>query len=88
MDHSQLVQSVRQHVLESFRQLGATTEALSDESLLIRDGYYCGRRFQFEDFEARWFAEANTIEIFSGDGSVVESVNVAEMLSQQQRQAA
>ena len=42
------------------------------ESILIRDGFFCGRRFQLGKFRAVWFIEEDQVKIYGADGSLVE----------------
>ncbi len=41
------------------------------ETILVRDGFYCGRRFQSEQVQAIWFIEEDQIKYYSADGGVV-----------------
>ena len=48
------------------------------ESILIRDGHYCGRRFESGGMSAVWFIEENQIKFFGKEGalhSVVDAVD-------------
>ncbi len=42
-----------------------------NETILIRDGHYCGRRFQAEHGHAVWFLEENLIKVYLSDGQVI-----------------
>jgi hypothetical protein len=70
MHHVQLTESVRRQVAETFSELGAPPCEEFRESLLIRDGAYCGRRFQADDGHAIWFVEENQVKFYRADGSV------------------
>jgi hypothetical protein len=52
------------------------------ESILIRDGFYCGRRIQFADYQAVWFAEEGSIKIYSGSGELLEKLSASESVEQ------
>lgn len=41
------------------------------ESILIRDGYYCGRRFDAGSLEAVWFLEEDQVKISDVLGTVL-----------------
>lgn len=41
------------------------------ESILIRNGAYCGRKFNFGDYYAIWFVEEDELKISQADGQVV-----------------
>ncbi|GAA5509913.1 hypothetical protein [Novipirellula caenicola] len=40
------------------------------ESLLIRDGFFCGRCFRTETFRAVWFIEEDELKIYSNSGNL------------------
>jgi len=81
MHHAQLLELVRQIVRETFASHG--TDSLDDwcETILIRDGYYCGRRFTCGDLRAIWFIEENSLKIFSQEVGLLCSQSVAEVES-------
>lgn len=88
MTSSQRLTVVR-HLLESWcrdRQPGAAEEM--SESILIRDGYYCGRRFKWGAFSAVWFAEEDQIKLFDEDGQLIESLAIDKFRESVQRRAA
>src|SRR5262245_49648753 len=62
MPHAQLTDEVRRLVAQRFAQMGVADPEQVEESILIRDGNYCGRRFQAEFAVAVWFVEENEIK--------------------------
>lgn len=48
------------------------------ETILVRDGYYCGRRFQADHMQAIWFIEEDQIKFYAGDGGVLRVNRVSE----------
>ena len=53
-------------------------ESVIKESVLIRDGHYCGRRFECDGNSAVWFIEENQIKCFTQEGalhSVVDAIH-------------
>jgi len=42
------------------------------EAMLIREGFFCGRRFRFQLYHAVWFMEEDEVKIQSLQGEVVE----------------
>jgi hypothetical protein len=40
------------------------------ESILIRDEFYCGRRFQAASHQAVWFIEEDELKIYRNDGEL------------------
>ena len=64
MQHAHVVERVRQIVKDTFAQRGLMSFNDFCETILIRDGFYCGRCFACGDFRAVWFLEENAIKFF------------------------
>ncbi len=69
---------VRENVRRIFSVLCASTgvDASEDsdsitESILIRDGFFCGRRFSNANLQAVWFVEENELKVYSSDGALL-----------------
>ncbi len=58
-----------------------TTNPIVSESILVRDGFYCGRRFNLSDHRAVWFLEEDELKIYSADG-VLQCVLPSSEISQ------
>jgi hypothetical protein len=43
----------------------------ASEAMLIRDGFFCGRRFRLNDFQAVWFMEEDELKIRDSGGGVL-----------------
>ena len=69
MNHYHLTASVRLTVHSLLTSMGSD-EGEMEETVLIRDGHYCGRRFEMDGNSAVWFIEENQIKCFSQDGSL------------------
>jgi hypothetical protein len=65
------IDSIRLQIQQIFDRLAGTSAPFT-ESILIRDGYYCGRRFESEVAYAVWFLEENQIKVHGPDGSVIK----------------
>jgi hypothetical protein len=74
MQHTTFVQEIRDFVQQSFRQHGIGLVDMR-ETILIREGCYCGRRFESNDGYAVWFCEENQLKIYNAHGILVEVVN-------------
>ncbi len=68
-------------------QFGAASDQLLQESFLVREGLFCGRRFEMDDFTAVWFAEENELKFYGPDGTVV-AVRSLDCPSEDVRKAA
>jgi hypothetical protein len=80
MHHAQLTEAVRRRVAEAFAlQNGGDGDDVR-ESILIRDGAYCGRRFDAPQGHAIWFVEEDQLKFYRLDGSVVRVLEPAASL--------
>lgn len=68
--HATQMLEIRALVEQTFLGLGAAPDSTPLESILVRDGYYCGRRFDCDGMQAVWFAEENEIKFYGRDGRV------------------
>jgi len=81
MPHAQLIQAIRRLVVDAFSRLQPTHNAEPREMILIRDGVYCGRRFDVPECYAVWTFDEDQLELFQADGSVLsvlENVSTVE----------
>jgi hypothetical protein len=78
MSHANLSLLVRDCVLQGFADLGIDTGGELRETVLIRGGMYCGRRYETEQGAALWFLEEDQLK-FIGDGGTVLRVTRSVM---------
>ena len=71
-------------ILAVFDELGADPASPVAESVLVRDGFLVGRRFQRQGIRIVWFFDAAELKVWGPDHKLVKVVS----LSQQNRQAA
>jgi hypothetical protein len=88
MQPAQITDSVRNSVLRTFVELGIDTDLPLRETILICDGHYCGRRFESGDLTALWLLDDHKIDISRADGTVVQTILVAESKYSSTRAAA
>jgi hypothetical protein len=50
------------------------------ETILLRDGFYVGRKFRAGGFQVIWWAEKNVIEVFDEDGQSMETIGLEQKL--------
>jgi hypothetical protein len=74
MVHAQLTASVRALVLQTFAQFDLPAGDDLQDTILIRDGVYCGRRFDVEQGHAIWFLEEGQLKFFDANGSVIQTI--------------
>jgi hypothetical protein len=70
MHQAQRTERVRRIVCKAFIELGAAEPLDVRETILIRDGSYCGRRFEVDTACAIWFVEENQVKVYRDDGGV------------------
>ena len=79
---------IRQYIRSLMLGLGDSHPHGVDESLLIRDGVYCGHCFRRGGFHLVWFVEENQIKLFGPDGSLLRAESVDEIPAGITQQAA
>lgn len=75
--HAQLTESIRQCVAETFSQAGSEAAEDFRETILIRDGVYCGRRYESSRGHAIWFIEEDQLKFYRPDGSIIRVLEPA-----------
>ncbi|MCI0359203.1 MAG: hypothetical protein L0211_12050 [Planctomycetaceae bacterium] len=63
---------VRSLVFQAFAELGQAEPEPMRETILIRDGCYCGRRFETDAATAVWFLEENQVKVYQADGTLAQ----------------
>ncbi len=75
MQHTFQLEAIRDVVTKKFAEY-ASPEVEFSESVLIREGFYCGRCFSSDALRAVWFAEEQIVKFYGGDGEFLEARNV------------
>ncbi|WP_254507840.1 hypothetical protein [Anatilimnocola floriformis] len=75
MPHAEMTQHVRLLVAEAFARAGMPQPSEFSESILIKGGNYCGRRFTGEGGHAIWFVEENQLKFYDADGKLTHVVS-------------
>lgn len=71
MQHAHLLDRVRETVKTAFVTQGLASLDDFCETILIRDGFYCGRSFTCGGLRAVWFVEENVLKFFSQDNGLL-----------------
>jgi hypothetical protein len=87
MDSSTHPTRVRCLINDLLVQYGAPSQAETRESLLIREGTYCGHRIKKGDFHAVWFIEEDQVKVFGPDGALLDSVRPSVICGRSQKAA-
>jgi hypothetical protein len=74
------VERVRHAVIEHLARLSGDSLASPCESILIRNGLYCGRKFQWQGYEVVWFLEEDQIKFFGPCGNLLYSSPIISFL--------
>jgi hypothetical protein len=77
MPHAQLTQLVRRLVAGALVSHGDPEETAIEETIMIRQGAYCGRRFRAKSGYAIWFVEENQIKVFEDGGKLLKVLQLA-----------
>ena len=77
MPHAQLTHWVRRLVAAALQRVCKADPASIEESIVIRQGAYCGRRFQTVGGYAIWFIEEHQIKLFDDLGRLIEVLQLA-----------
>jgi hypothetical protein len=88
MNHAEATESVRLLIADIFQQLRLSDDDAPRQSLLIRDGYYCGRRFEADRGHALWFFEEDQAKVFGADGRVLRVIERVSTYSTPAKMAA
>ena len=68
------IDQLRRQIRETFEQLGYQNQEPPTETILIRDGHFCGRRFHQGKAYAVWFMEENQIKFFDEHDELLHNV--------------
>lgn len=87
MHDASTTERVRQFVSQVLAQIGRAEADEIRETILIRDGYYCGRRFETGAGAAIWFVEENQVKVYRADGSMAQVLDADERIHERRAAA-
>jgi hypothetical protein len=64
-------QDIRKLVEQTFQSLRSAPQELTRETFLIREGHYCGHRYESDELSAVWFLEEDEIKVFGENGGLL-----------------
>lgn len=76
------VPQVRQLVIRALEQKKLASAGLVGEMVLVRDGFYVGRRFVFEGVEAIWMLDSNLVLLETDAGESLPPLDLSDLQSQ------
>ena len=80
------VERIRAAIALQLSQLGATDTDSVGESILIRNGLFCGRRFRCSGYQVVWFIEEDEIKFFSPCGDLLKSTSAIACIHEHEAQ--
>ena len=88
MDSNSQISSIRERIHRFYSDLGMPFPVAPNESILLNDGYYCGRRFEYDGLNAIWFIEENEIKFYDRDGTLLQAESTSPEQTVAYRRAA
>ena len=80
------VEKIRLAIAEQLSQFGVQQVGSLHETILIRNGLFCGRKFQGEGHVVVWFIEEDEIKFFSPCGELLKATSAITFLQQAENQ--
>ncbi len=74
-------ESIRNRLIAHLAESGIVVHSPVRETILIRDGYYCGRKYQAEGYTLVWFQEEDQLKLFAPNGSLCWSKTYLHFLT-------
>lgn len=71
MFHLQVLEAVRHQVSQAFERYQLADGSEPRESILLKGGIYCGRRFEVGTGYAMWNAQNDELKIYATNGKVL-----------------
>ncbi|MFO0870110.1 MAG: hypothetical protein U0935_14365 [Pirellulales bacterium] len=87
MDHLDYLERLRRYVRATFEEMGADPQVIQ-ETLLLRGGHYCGRRFRAGGHLAVWFCDENEVKFYAPQGGVSRVLRPAALTDADEKRAA
>lgn len=72
---------MRAAIVTQLQQFGVQAPIDLHETLLIRNGLFCGRKFQSDGHLVVWFIEEDEVKFFSPVGELLKSATAIECLA-------
>lgn len=76
-----MLAKIRNAIATELLALGAGDVSDLRETILIRDGLFCGRKFQSQGFSVVWFMEENEIKFFGPTGQLLRATTPEHCVS-------
>jgi hypothetical protein len=73
-------EKIRHAIAWQLNRLGVHDANTLHETILIRHGLFCGRKFDCEGYQVVWFLEEDEIKFFSPVGDLLKASSAGECL--------
>lgn len=73
-------EKIRHAIAWQLNRLGVHHVDSLHETLLIRHGLFCGRKFECEGYQVVWFLEEDEIKFFSPVGDLLKACSAGDCL--------
>ena len=77
MSHAEIIAAIRLKAVQAFGQFRLSDGQEPRESILLKKGIYCGRRFEVERGYAVWNAEKDELSVFRTEGKPLATISLA-----------
>lgn len=74
---------MRSAIANQMNSMGVSKNCELHETLLIRDGLFCGRKYQYDGYTIVWFLEEDQLKIFSPVGELISSTSAISFMNGQ-----
>ncbi len=75
-----MLAKIRTAIATELLALGARDVSDLRETILIREGLFCGRKFQSQGYSVVWFMEENEIKFFGPTGQLLRATTPEQCL--------
>ena len=83
-----MLAKIRSAIASELLSMGAGDVSDLRETILIRDGLFCGRKFQSQGYTVVWFMEENEIKFFGTAGQLLRATSPDQCLASEATPAA
>ena len=74
------VEKIRIAIADQLCEFGVERPESLHETILIRHGIFCGRKFQLERYVVVWFVEEDEIKFFDPSGELIKATSAVQFL--------
>ncbi|MCA9126333.1 MAG: hypothetical protein KDB22_04570 [Planctomycetales bacterium] len=81
------VEKIRSAVASQLSSFGVKDPGTIHESILIRNGLFCGRKFKCEGYDVVWFLEEDEIKFFGPCGDLLSTLSAVACIQKYEQEA-